>query len=80
MKGSQYLALQLSSTSSAATTGCQDVLLAGSPRIERYKIGAAEVAYSHSMVPGGLLVTSYTTRLTAGTSLITRLEIVARRS
>ena len=36
--------------------------------------------YSHSMVPGGLLVTSSTTRLTPSTSLVIRLEIRARRS
>ena len=33
--------------------------------------------YSHSMVPGGLLVTSSTTRLTSGTSLVIRVEIRA---
>src|SRR5690606_39579509 len=32
---------------------------------------------SHSMVPGGLLVTSRTTRLTSGTSLVMRLEMRA---
>ncbi len=32
-------------------------------------------AYSHSMVPGGLLVTSTTTRLTSRTSLVIRVEI-----
>lgn len=31
--------------------------------------------YSHSMVPGGLLVMSYTTRLTPSTSLTMRFEI-----
>lgn len=31
--------------------------------------------YSHSMVPGGLLVMSSTTRLTSGTSLVMRVEI-----
>ncbi len=36
--------------------------------------------YSHSMVPGGLEVMSYTTRLTFFTSLITRLEMIANRS
>ena len=36
--------------------------------------------YSHSMVPGGLLVTSSTTRLTPSTSLVIRLEILASRS
>ena len=33
--------------------------------------------HSHSMVPGGLLVTSRTTRLTSGTSLVMRFEIRA---
>ncbi len=32
-------------------------------------------SYSHSMVPGGLLVTSRTTRFTSGTSLVMRVEI-----
>ncbi len=36
--------------------------------------------YSHSMVPGGLLVTSTTTRLTSGTSLVIRVEIRASTS
>src|SRR5215471_4653850 len=34
--------------------------------------------YSHSMVPGGLLVTSSTTRLISGTSLVIRVAIVVR--
>ena len=33
------------------------------------------ILYSHSIVPGGLLVTSRTNRLTPGTSLMTRFEI-----
>jgi hypothetical protein len=36
--------------------------------------------YSHSMVPGGLLVTSRTTRLTSGTSLVILVEILASTS
>ena len=36
--------------------------------------------HSHSMVPGGLLVTSNTTRLTPGTSLTMRFEIRASTS
>src|SRR5690348_12987025 len=36
--------------------------------------------YSHSMVAGGLLVTSSTTRLTSGTSLVIRVEIRASTS
>lgn len=36
--------------------------------------------YSHSMVPGGLEVTSRTTRLTPSTSLVMRLEIFESRS
>ena len=39
-----------------------------------------KVFYSHSMVAGGLLVTSRTTRLTSGTSLVTRVEIRASTS
>ena len=33
--------------------------------------------YSHSMVPGGLLVISNTTRLTSGTSFTMRFDILA---
>ena len=40
----------------------------------------AFVIYSHSTVAGGLLVTSYTTRLMCFTSLVMRLETVARMS
>jgi len=36
--------------------------------------------YSHSMVPGGLLVTSSTTRFTSATSLVIRVEILASTS
>ena len=36
--------------------------------------------YSHSIVAGGLLVTSSTTRFTSGTSLVTRVEIRASTS
>jgi hypothetical protein len=36
---------------------------------------SARSSYSHSMVPGGLLVTSSTTRLTSATSLVIRVEI-----
>ena len=38
------------------------------------------VTHSHSMVPGGLLVTSRVTRLTSGTSLVIRVEIFASTS
>src|SRR3954454_24171848 len=37
-------------------------------------------AYSHSMVPGGLLVMSSTTRFTSRSSLIIREAICSRRS
>src|SRR4051794_37211941 len=40
----------------------------------------AGIAYSHSMVPGGLLVTSTATRLIARTSLVIRVEIVSMTS
>ena len=39
--------------------------------------GTARQPYSHSIVPGGLLVTSRTTRLTSGTSLVMRVEMRA---
>jgi hypothetical protein len=35
------------------------------------------IAYSHSIVAGGLLLISYTTRLTPDTSLMIRVEILA---
>src|SRR4051812_19942797 len=35
--------------------------------------------YSHSIVPGGLLVTSYTTRLTPFTSLMIRVAVAPRK-
>jgi hypothetical protein len=37
-------------------------------------------AYSHSIVAGGLLLMSYTTRFTPGTSFTMRLEILASTS
>ena len=40
----------------------------------------AVARYSHSMVPGGLEVTSYATRFTPGTSLMMRLDSVSRSS
>ena len=41
---------------------------------------AGFVSYSHSIVAGGLLVMSYTTRLTPSTSLMMRLEVRPSRS
>jgi len=41
---------------------------------------ARESAYSHSIVPGGLLVMSSTTRLTSRISLIMREAICSSRS
>jgi hypothetical protein len=38
------------------------------------------ISYSHSMVPGGLEVISYTTRFTPATSLTMRLEMVSNKS
>ena len=46
-----------------------------------YKIGKTfwgSVNYSHSIVPGGLEVMSYTTRFTCGTSAMMREEILRR--
>lgn len=37
--------------------------------------GGKELNHSHSMVPGGLLVMSSTTRLTSDTSLVMRVEM-----
>ena len=57
----------------------------GEPRVrpERSSPAACPMtcrAYSHSMVPGGLLVTSSTTRLTSRTSLVIRVEMRSSRS
>ena len=41
---------------------------------------SARVSYSHSMVPGGLDVTSSTTRFTSRTSLVIRVEIFSSTS
>ena len=54
--------------------------LAMKPRSPRAIPQVRERAYSHSMVPGGLLVTSSTTRLTSATSPVIRVEILASRS
>ena len=53
---------------------------AGSRRELARASGQRGSFYSHSMVPGGLLVTSRTTRLTSATSLVMRVEILASRS
>ena len=50
------------------------------PRRALPATSAADRRHSHSMVPGGLLVTSSTTRLTSRTSLVIRVEIVASTS
>ena len=49
-------------------------------RVELDDAGPGLGAHSHSMVPGGLLVTSSTTRLTSATSLVMREEIRASTS
>ena len=51
------------------------VRLAGGPKVRNGKI-----PYSHSMVAGGLELTSKTTRLTPRTSLVMRLEMCCSRS
>ena len=54
---------------------------AGAQRFIELSVGPAATRpasssyYSHSMVPGGLLVTSSTTRFTSGTSLVIRVEM-----
>ncbi len=55
----------------AASTGAGGAAV-GAGRLRR--------AYSHSIVAGGFVVTSYTTRLTPATSLTMRLLIRARSS
>jgi hypothetical protein len=61
-------------------------LVVGRPVVgmeRRWRIAIRQVslvAHSHSMVPGDLLVTSRTTRLTSGTSLVIRVEILASTS
>ena len=62
------------------------VLISGHPgRLTYPKLGwilgaTPLVRYSHSMVPGGLEVTSSTTRFTSLTSFVIRFEIFASRS
>ena len=48
--------------------------------LRKRSTGSRPGGYSHSMVPGGLLVMSSTTRLTSGTSLVIRVEIRASSS
>jgi hypothetical protein len=57
----------------------RDPALFGPPEDARTGRGAL-AAHSHSMVPGGLLVTSRVTRLTSRTSLVMRVEIRASTS
>ena len=45
-----------------------------SPLVKR-RASQRDPSYSHSMVPGGLLVMSSTTRLTSATSLVMRVEM-----
>ncbi len=53
---------------------------AGSIRGAPHRGGSPPRGHSHSMVPGGLLVTSRTTRLTSRTSLVMRVETLASTS
>jgi hypothetical protein len=62
--------------SGSKVTQLQSTTVDGGPHNRRSGL----VAYSHSMVPGGLLVTSSTTRFTSGTSLVIRVEILASTS
>ena len=65
---------QATTTEALAAGACQ--------RVQRAPIapGPTKTPHSHSIVPGGLLVMSYTTRFTPFTSLTMRLEIVSSRS
>src|SRR6185437_3389726 len=55
-----------------------DAILADLARPAVLKVGTRP-SHSHSIVPGGLLVTSYTTRLMPRTSLTRRVETFARK-
>ncbi len=50
------------------------------PLADEPQKGLKLIPYSHSIVPGGLEVMSYTTRLTPLTSLTMRLEIASSSS
>jgi hypothetical protein len=50
------------------------------PPFDGIDVESADGAHSHSIVAGGFDETSYTTRLMARTSLMTRDEILARSS
>src|SRR5215217_6883183 len=54
--------------------------LPGLHRLRRARLDALAEAHSHSIVPGGLLVMSSTTRLTSRISLIMREAICSSRS
>ena len=68
--------LSTSSFAHATATPTSSVLRRRPPRT----LSGAVPAYSHSMVAGGLLVTSSTTRLISRTSLVMRLEMRASTS
>ena len=63
-------------------SGHVDSGVAGWPSEATHKttLRSGRLAYSHSMVPGGLLVTSSVTRLISRTSLVMRVEILAIKS
>jgi hypothetical protein len=61
-----------------AGTGAQP--LQGERAIGMVRLSLTSAPYSHSIVPGGFEVMSYTTRFTPRTSLTMRLEITSNRS
>src|ERR1019366_1484817 len=56
--------------------GCNSLQPKQSFHVEQFSSAPPAHFHSHSIVPGGLLVTSYTTRLMPLTSLTMRLEMV----
>ena len=79
--GDDQLSATVAPTSSTETTAKTPPTAARAPTPARRRPSRpARRDYSHSMVPGGLLVTSIVTRLTARTSLVIRVEIASTTS
>jgi hypothetical protein len=67
--------LPAGSSARPAATGARPVLLMAEANSWSTQAAREPAGYSHSMVPGGLLVMSSTTRLTSATSLVIRVEM-----
>ena len=74
-----YLPMSRAEMQALGWDQCDIILVTGDARLADQTSPIAR-RYSHSMVPGGLLVTSRTTRLTSLTSLVIRVEILASTS